>query len=106
MGGLLSGKAERFLAGIAAELRREMVAINWMDSALVQRDIAARRREAGLGRRWADMRTEVQQELERQGVSEAEWCKRELDCDISLNAATSSTRQRVETIRKRASEGG
>jgi hypothetical protein len=63
----LSGNAGRFLAEIAAELRQEIGAIKRMDSALVERDIAARRREAVLGRRWANMRTKVQQELERQG---------------------------------------
>ena len=79
----MSGKAERLLAELAADLRIEIVAIARMDSALVERDIAARRREAVLGRRWANMRTTVQQELERLGFGEAEWCKRELDCDIA-----------------------
>jgi DNA modification methylase len=83
VGELLSGNAGRFLAEIAAELRREIGAINRMDSALVERDIASRRREAALGRRWANMRTRIQKELERLGGSEAEWCKRELDCDIA-----------------------
>ena len=53
----MSGKAEKFLAELAADLRKEIVAIAKMDSALVERDIAARRREAALGRRWANMRT-------------------------------------------------
>ncbi len=79
----MSGKAERFLAESAADLRNEIVAIARMDSALVERDIAARRREAALGRRWANMRTRIQKELERLGFGEAEWCKRELDCDIA-----------------------
>ena len=78
----MSGKAERFLAELAADLRKEIVAIARMDSALVERDIVARRREAALGRRWANIRTKIQQELERQGISEADWCRRELDCDI------------------------
>jgi hypothetical protein len=79
----VSGKAEKFLAELAADLRKEIVAIAKMDSALVERDIAARRREAALGRRWANMRTKIQRELERLGSSEAEWCKRGLDCDIA-----------------------
>ena len=53
--------------------------------ALVERDIAARRREAALGRRWANMRTDIQKRLERLGIGEAEWCKRELDCDIATS---------------------
>ena len=79
----MSGKTERFLAELAADLRKEIAAIARMDSALVERDIAARRREAALGRRWANMRTKIQRELERLGSSEADWCKRELDCDIA-----------------------
>ena len=79
----MSGKTERFLAELAADLRKEIAAIARMDSALVERDIAARRREAALGRRWANMRTKIQRELEGLGSSEAEWCKRELDCDIA-----------------------
>ena len=89
----MSGKAEKFLAEIAAELRQEISAIGKMDSALVERDIAARRREAALGRRWANIRTKIQQELERQGISEADWCRRELDCDIR------TMRRRVQLAR-------
>ena len=89
----MSGKAEKFLAELAADLRKEIVAINRMDSALVERDIAARRREAALGRRWADMRTKIQKGLERLGIGEAEWCKRELDCDIR------TMRRRVQLAR-------
>ena len=103
MGEAVSGKAERFLAEIAAELRQEISAIGKMDSALVERDIAARRREAALGRRWANIRTKIQQELERQGIGEADWCKRELDCDISDHAAAGSTCQGMEAIRSRSS---
>ena len=77
------GKQRDFLPSSAADLRNEIVAIARMDSALVERDIAARRREAALGRRWANMRTKIQKELERLGFGEAEWCKRELDCDIA-----------------------
>ena len=89
----MSGKAEKFLAELAADLRKEIVAIDRMDSALVERDIAARRREAALGRRWANMRTKIQKELERLGIGEAEWCKRELDCDIR------TMRRRVQLAR-------
>ena len=99
------GKQRDFLPRSAADLRNEIVAIARMDSALVERDIAARRREAALGRRWANMRTKIQKELERLGFGEAEWCKRELDCDISHHAAAGSTCQGVETIRSRSSGG-
>ena len=89
----MSGNAGRFLAEIAAELRQEIGAIKRMDSALVERDVAARRREAALGRRWANMRARIQKELERLGISEAEWCKRELNCDIA------TMRRRVQLAR-------
>jgi hypothetical protein len=78
----VSVKPSGFLDRVAAELRREIAAIDRMDCALVVRDIAARRREAGLGRRWAAMRVRIQKELERLGISEADWCKRELGCSI------------------------
>ena len=89
----VSVKSSGFLERVAAELRREIAAINKLDCALVERDIVARRREASLGRRWAGMRARIQKELERQGVSEADWCKRELDCDIR------TMRRRVQLAR-------
>ncbi len=82
VGGIVSANSSGFLQRIATELRREIAAIDRMDSALVARDIAARRREAGLGRRWAALRVRIQKELEQQGLSEADWCKRELGCSI------------------------
>jgi hypothetical protein len=49
----MANRMSHFLVGIAAELRREVAAISKMDTALVERDIAVRRREAAVGRRWA-----------------------------------------------------
>ena len=89
----MSAKSNGFLERVAIELRREIAAIDKMDSALVARDIAARKREASLGRRWAGMRARIQKELERQGIDEADWCKRELDCDIR------TMRRRVQLAR-------
>ena len=82
VGGTVSANSSDFLQRIAIELRREITAISRMDSALVERDIAARRREAGLGRRWALLRTRIQKELEKLGISEADWCKSQLGCVI------------------------
>ena len=98
-----------FLAELAADLRNEIVAIARMDSALVERDIAARRREAALGRRWANMRTKIQSELERLGSSEAEWCKRELDCDIATmrrRVQLAKGWRQYETARRDAGNNG
>src|SRR4051812_1437222 len=56
LGGTVSGIANRFLLTLTTELRREIAAIKRVDGAMVERDIAARRCEASLGRRWAAMR--------------------------------------------------
>jgi hypothetical protein len=82
LGEIVPTNTSDFLQRIAIELRREIAAINRMDAALVERDIAARRREADLGRRWALLRTRIQKELEKLGVSEADWCKSQLGCVI------------------------
>ena len=79
----MSARADRFLVTIAAEFQREIAAINRLDCALVARDIAARQREAKLGRRWAVMRSKIQNELEGRDITEADWCKQELTCDIT-----------------------
>jgi hypothetical protein len=89
----VSARSSDFLERVAAELRQEIAAINRMDCTLVKRDIDARRREASLGRRWATLRAKIQKELERQGASEADWCKRELDCDLR------TMRRRVQLAR-------
>jgi DNA modification methylase len=78
----VSGNPSDFLERVATELRREIGVINRMDSALVERDIAARRREADPGKRWALLRTRIQKELEKLGISEADWCKSQLGCVI------------------------
>ena len=78
----MASEVHSFLVSIASEMRRENAAISRMDSALVERDITVRRREAALGRRWAGVRSRIRKELERLGVSEAGWCREELGCDI------------------------
>jgi hypothetical protein len=68
---------------LADELRREFAAAHRLDGQLVDRDIAARRHEAAGGRLWANQRERIQRQLENLGITEGEWCKRELDCDIA-----------------------
>ena len=70
------------LRRLADELRREFAAANRIDGKLVDRDVAARRHEAAGGRLWAKQRERIQGQLEKLGITEDEWCKRELDCDI------------------------
>jgi DNA modification methylase len=72
-----------FLHRIAAELQREIAAVKKIDCGFVSRDIAARRREATIGRRWSVVRARIQRELERQSLSEPDWTKKELGCDIT-----------------------
>jgi hypothetical protein len=71
------------LRRLADELRREFAAAHRLDSQLVDRDIAARRHEAAGGRLWANQRERIQRQLEKLGVTENEWCIRELGCDIA-----------------------
>ncbi len=68
---------------LADDLRREFAAAHRLDGQLVEIDIAARRHEAAGGRLWANQRERIQRQLEKLGVTENEWCKRELGCDIA-----------------------
>jgi hypothetical protein len=55
------------------------------------------------------MRTKVQQELERMGFGEAEWCKRELDCDIATmrrRVQLAKGWRQYETARREAGNNG
>ena len=71
------------LRRLADQLRREFAAAHRIDGQLVDRDIAARRHEAVGGRLWARQRERVQGQLEKLGITEDEWCKQELGCDIA-----------------------
>ena len=71
------------LCRLADQLRREFDAARRIDGQLVERDIAARRHEAAGGRLWANRRERIQRQLEKLGITENEWCKRELGCDIA-----------------------
>jgi DNA modification methylase len=81
------------LRRLADELRREFAAAHRLDGQLVDRDIAARRHEAAGGRLWANHRERIQRQLEKLGITENEWCKRELDYDIR------TMRRRVQLAR-------
>src|ERR1700719_2295560 len=70
------------LRRLADALRREFAAAHRIHGQLVDRGIAARRHEATGGRLWANQRERIQRQLEKLGITEDEWCKRELDCDI------------------------
>jgi site-specific DNA-methyltransferase (cytosine-N4-specific) len=72
-----------FLARIAAELRRIIAAATKLDGRLVECDITARRHEANAAKRWANSRERIKKQLEKLGITEAEWCKRHLGCDIN-----------------------
>src|SRR5580700_7179119 len=70
------------LRRLADALRREFAAAHRIDGQLVDRDIAARRHEATGGRLWANQRGRIQRQLAKLGITENEWCKKELGCDI------------------------
>jgi DNA modification methylase len=78
----LSGSGPISLRRLADEIRREFAAAYRIDGKLVDRDIAARRHEAVGGRLWANQRERVQRQLEKVGITQDEWCKQELGCDI------------------------
>ena len=68
------------LRRLADELRREFAAASWLDGQLVDRDIphaAMKPPVAGCGPTNASER-----QLEKLGITEEDWCKQELSCDI------------------------
>jgi len=98
--------AQGFMMRIAADVRREIAAAVRLDGQLTDRDIAARRHEAAGGRLWAKQRERIQRELEKIGASESEWCKRELDCDITtMRRRVQLAKHWNEYERKRREEG-
>ena len=70
------------LCRLAGELRREFDAAHRIDGKLVERDIAARRHGWKVAELWANQRERIQRQLEKLGITENEWCKQELGCDI------------------------
>ena len=105
----MSGATSRFLTRLAATLRQEVAAIKRLDGALIECDIAARRREASLGRRWAAMRTRIRDELEKRQISESDWCKQQLACDVATmrrRVQLAKGWQQYERVRREMGDNG
>jgi hypothetical protein len=63
-----------WLASFQTSLQREIAAIEAMGRDLVEIDIKRRARDRRLGKRYARHRNRLIQELDKQGISEAEFC--------------------------------
>lgn len=97
---------QALLMRIAADVRREIAAAAKLDGRLIGRDIAARRREANGGRLWAAQRSRIQKELEKMGISEADWCKQHLGCSIQTMLRRRQLAKGWTTYERRRKEAG
>ena len=75
--------SDRYLAHIVIEIRRELAIASMLDVRQVEMDIAARRREANVGKRWALQRGRIQKELSKLGTSENDWIKQALGSSLT-----------------------
>jgi DNA modification methylase len=89
----LSGATSRCLSRIAIRLRRKIRLVERMGSRMVELDIAACRIERDIAADWVRHRNKINEELDRLGVTEAEWCRRELGCSIQ------TMRRRVQLLK-------
>src|ERR1700693_3898054 len=75
--------SDRYLAHIVTEVRRELAIASKLDVRQVEMDIAARRREANVGKRWALQRGRIQKELAKLGTGENDWIKQALGSSLT-----------------------
>jgi hypothetical protein len=83
----------RTLSRIATRLRQKIQLTEKMSSRMVELDIARCRIEKAIAAEWVKSRNEINQELVRLGMSEAEWCQNALGCSIQ------TMRRRVQLLR-------
>ena len=83
----------RSLNHIAVRLRRKIRLVEKMSGRMVELDIAACRIERDIAADWVRIGTQINEELEKIGMSEAEWCRRELGCSIQ------TMRRRVQLLK-------
>jgi hypothetical protein len=83
----------RCLSRIAIRLRRKIRLVERMNSRMVELDIASCRIERDIAADWVKNRNRINQELDKVGMSEAEWCRRELGCSIQ------TMRRRVQLLK-------
>jgi DNA modification methylase len=72
------------LARAQANIRAKLAQSAALDQRSIENDIRARRLEAEAGHAWALQRDRIVFDCKRRGITEAQWCREELDCDISL----------------------
>ena len=98
----MSASLRRRLSDIKSFIR----AANRLDAQTVELDIRARWHEAQAGHQWALSRDHIIKECERRGISEEEWCKQELGCDIAtMRRRVQLYRNWDEYVDKRRAEG-
>jgi hypothetical protein len=87
------GAASRYLSRIAIRLRGKIRLVERISSRMVELDIAACRIEREIAADWAKNRNKINEQLDKLGMSEAEWCRRELGCSIQ------TMRRRVQLLK-------
>ena len=98
--------SDRYLAHIVIEFRRELAIASKLDVRQVEMDIAARRREANVGKRWALQRDRIQRELAKLGTNENDWIKQALGSFAYNDAIVQPVGARVGELCDRSPGGG
>ena len=75
--------SNRYLPLFISQVRLELSHVTKIEKAAVERDIAARRHEANIGKLFAYQRERVQREIAKLGVTENQWLKRELGTSLA-----------------------
>ena len=75
--------SNRYLPLFVNRVRLELSRVIKIDKAVVERDIAARRHEANIGKLFAYQRERIQREIAKLGVTEDQWLKRELGTSLA-----------------------
>ena len=75
--------SNRYLPLFVSQVRLELSHVTKIDKAAVERDIAARRHEANVGKLFAYQRERIQREIAKLGVTENQWLKRELGTSLA-----------------------
>jgi DNA modification methylase len=75
--------SNRYLPLFISQVRLELSHVTKIEKAAVERDIAARRHEANIGKLFAYQRERIQREIAKLGVTENQWLKRELGTSLA-----------------------
>src|SRR6478735_2448142 len=70
--------SNRYLPLFVSRAKSQLSHVVKIDKTAVERDIAARRHEANVGKLFAYQRERIQREVAKLGVTENQWLKREL----------------------------